>query len=109
MEYELCASGANALRLPLIVPHVDGSRKRQVKGMSIAEKSDYWDALMRDNCISLDGCDVREKIVILIDDLYQSGFSMEKTAQFLKICGAYKVYGFACVKAMRDSDNTKEE
>ena len=106
LDYELCANVADILNLPLITPCIDGSRKRQVKGMSIAEKSEYWDSLIRDNCIGLDGYNVQDKIVILIDDLYQSGLSMEKTAQFLKMCGAYKVYGFACVKAMRDSDNT---
>ena len=105
LDYELCVNVANVLNLPLVIPCIDGSRKRQVKGMAIGEKNSYWEALIRDNCISLGTNNVQGKIVILVDDLYQSGFSMEKTAQFLKSCGANKVYGFACVKAMRDSDN----
>ena len=70
-------------------------------GISDGLMQEYFSCML----ISDEGI-VRDKIVILVDDLYQSGVSMEKTAQFLKSCGAYKVYGVACVKAMRDSDNT---
>ena len=105
-DYKLCVNISGALGLPLVTPVIDWSRKKQVKGMSLSDKCSYWDALISDRCISVDDVLVRNKIIILVDDLYQSGLSMEKMAEFLKSCGAYKVYGFACVKAMRDSDNT---
>ena len=104
--YKLCASVATALHMSLTSPLLDGAHKKQVKGMSLDEKNSYWDSLICNKRITVNEDVVRDKIVILIDDLYQSGLSMEKTAQFLKSCGAIKVYGFACVKAMRDSDNT---
>jgi len=49
--------------------------------------------------------DVREKDIIIIDDLYQSGFTMWTVAQLLKNKGAKKVFGLACVKSLRDTDN----
>ena len=106
LEYKMCASVSAALQLPFVSPFVRRLHKRQVKGMSLVEKNSYWDSLINDKCIAVNEAVVRDKVVILVDDLYQSGLSMEKTAQFLKSCGAIKVYGFACVKAMRDSDNT---
>ena len=49
--------------------------------------------------------DVREKDIIIIDDLYQSGFTMWTVAQLLKKKGAKRVFGLACVKSLRDTDN----
>lgn len=49
--------------------------------------------------------DIREKDIIIVDDLYQSGFTMWTVAQLLKKKGARKVLGLACVKSLRDTDN----
>ncbi len=49
--------------------------------------------------------DVEGKIVIVIDDLYQSGFTMWTVAKLLKKKGAKRVLGLACVKSWRDTDN----
>lgn len=44
--------------------------------------------------------------VILLDDLYQSGTSMNYTAMELLAAGADAVYGLACEKTCRNDDNT---
>lgn len=49
--------------------------------------------------------DVERKSIILIDDLYQSGFTMWSIAKLLKKKGARRVLGLACVKSWRDTDN----
>lgn len=49
--------------------------------------------------------DVERKSIILIDDLYQSGFTMWTIAKLLKRKGARMVLGLACVKSWRDTDN----
>jgi len=49
--------------------------------------------------------DVDGKSIILVDDLYQSGFTMWTIAKLLKKKGAKKVLGLACVKSWRDTDN----
>ncbi len=45
------------------------------------------------------------KSVLIVDDLYQSGASAWSLARFLKSRGASRVYGLACVKSWRDTDN----
>ncbi len=49
--------------------------------------------------------DVKGKSIILIDDLYQSGSTMWTVAKLLKMKGAKRVLGLACVKSWRDTDN----
>jgi predicted amidophosphoribosyltransferase len=51
------------------------------------------------------GESVRDKSVLLIDDLYQSGATLWSLARFLKQNGATKVFGLACVKSWSDTDN----
>ena len=48
---------------------------------------------------------VKGKLIILIDDLYQSGATMWSVAKMLRQSGARKVYGLTCVKSWRDTDN----
>lgn len=49
--------------------------------------------------------DLKEKTVILIDDKYQSGTSIQYVAMKLQEAGAHQVYGLCLVKTMRDTDN----
>jgi predicted amidophosphoribosyltransferase len=49
--------------------------------------------------------DLEGRSVLLVDDLYQSGCTMWTLAKSLKANGATHVYGLACVKSWRDSDN----
>lgn len=48
---------------------------------------------------------VEGSTVLLIDDLFQSGATLWSLARFLKARGAREVYGLACVKSLRDTDN----
>jgi len=45
------------------------------------------------------------RIVLLLDDLYQSGVSMNYTAMMLLEAGAEKILGLACEKTCRNDDN----
>ena len=45
------------------------------------------------------------KNIILVDDLYQSGTTMQYVAMKLKQHGVKKVYGISIVKSRRDTDN----
>lgn len=49
--------------------------------------------------------DVRDKSVLIIDDLYQSGVTLLSMARFLKQNGASDVFALACVKSWSDTDN----
>ena len=48
---------------------------------------------------------IEGRTILLIDDLYQSGATLWSLARFLKSRGAREVYGLACVKSWRDTDN----
>lgn len=49
--------------------------------------------------------DIREKTIILIDDLYQSGATMMYVAMRLREAGAKAIYGLSVVKNLRNTDN----
>ncbi len=48
---------------------------------------------------------VNNKTVILIDDIYQSGMTIQYIAMKLQQAGAKEVYGCSFVKTLRDTDN----
>ncbi len=48
---------------------------------------------------------IRGKTVLLIDDLYQSGTSVNYVAMLLLEAGASKVFGLTCEKTCRNDDN----
>lgn len=48
---------------------------------------------------------VNNKNIILLDDLYQSGITMQYVAMKLKEAGAKKIFGISIVKSRRDTDN----
>jgi len=43
--------------------------------------------------------------VIVIDDKYQSGISIQFVASVLRAAGAGEIFGFCAVKTLRDTDN----
>jgi predicted amidophosphoribosyltransferase len=49
--------------------------------------------------------EVHGQDILLIDDVYESGMTIWSVAQKLKESGARAVYGLACVKTWRDTDN----
>jgi len=55
--------------------------------------------------IEVDGKHLRGRTVLLIDDLYQSGISVNYCAMLLLQAGASMVLGLACEKTCRNDDN----
>jgi predicted amidophosphoribosyltransferase len=55
--------------------------------------------------VTVDGEAFKGEIVLLIDDLYQSGVSMNYVAMLLLEAGAKKIFGFSCEKTCSNDDN----
>ena len=55
--------------------------------------------------VAVDGEAFKGEIVLLIDDLYQSGVSMNYVAMLLLEAGARKIFGFSCEKTCSNDDN----
>lgn len=79
-------------------------KKSQMKKLSVQNKIQTWDNLYKERQISIE-CNVSDKNIIIVDDLYQSGITMWKYAKYLKSMGAKTVFGLVCVKSLKDSDN----
>ena len=78
--------------------------KAGLKGVSVADKIPIWQELYDGGCVEL-SASVDGRLVVVIDDLYQSGATLWMYAKFLKEQGATHVIGLPCVKSLRDSDN----
>jgi hypothetical protein len=55
--------------------------------------------------IEVDSAAIQDEIVLLIDDLYQSGVTMNYVAMLLLEAGAKKVFGLSCEKTCSNDDN----
>ncbi len=55
--------------------------------------------------IEVDNDAIQDEIVLLIDDLYQSGVTMNYVAMLLLDAGAKKVFGLSCEKICSNDDN----
>ena len=80
------------------------TQKLETKSLSVKEKVSIWKDIYSNKGVSLSD-DVKGKIILIIDDLYQSGTSMWAYAEYLKLLGASRVFGLVSVKSQRDSDN----
>ena len=78
-----------------------GSEKKPLKSAGLNEKWEAWEAAQ----LSFNGSDITGKKIILIDDKYQSGTTIQYIAMKLGEAGARQVYGLSMVKTMRDTDN----
>lgn len=77
-----------------------GDKKLSAKSASLRDKWIMWEqANLSINCC-LDGKDV-----ILLDDKYQSGTTIQFVAMKLQEAGARGIFGLSLVKTMRDTDN----
>jgi hypothetical protein len=80
---------------------VTTTRKRPgAKGLPLAKKLEALQGTLR-----VDAETVRDRVILLIDDLYQSGVSMNYVAMELLAAGATTVFGLACEKTCRNDDN----
>ncbi|BAH75969.1 hypothetical protein [Solidesulfovibrio magneticus] len=79
--------------------------KPEMKNLRLQEKITTWLNLYQiPMSVSFNG-DMRDREIVIVDDLYQSGATMQAYAKHLKSLGVRDIYGLACVKSMRDSDN----
>ena len=84
-----------------LTPHVRTIKPRgSIKGIALANKFDTLSGTIEVDCDIFNG-----KRVLLVDDLYQSGISMNYCALLLLQAGASKVFGLACEKTCRNDDN----
>lgn len=74
------------------------NNKEEVKDLNGFQR---WDVLERANLVVEE--DVKDHVVILLDDLYQSGISMQYAAMKLLEAGAINVYGLALVKSLTNN------
>lgn len=75
--------------------------KQSIKEMGVSQKWDAWEQTGLTLTPELAG----DPAVILIDDKYQSGITMQYIASKLLEAGAGAVYGLSAVKTMKDTDN----
>lgn len=78
--------------------------KSSVKKSTFDEKWDVWEKAQVSFKNSAE-LNVNDKSVILIDDKYQSGITIQYIAMKLQQAGAHNVYGLSFVKTLRDTDN----
>ena len=76
-------------------------KERSAKTVSLSEKWDVWDECK----IEYERPDLRGKDVLLVDDKYQSGVTIQFWAGILQNLGASSVHGLCMVKTLRDTDN----
>jgi len=97
----LAAQIAARLNLPDLSQHVRTIKARNsIKAVPLAQKLDTLLGTIEVDAGVFDG-----KHVLLIDDLYQSGISMNYCALLLLKAGAKKIFGLACEKTCRNDDN----
>lgn len=75
--------------------------KVSVKGVALDDKWAAWEQVG----LTIKGIDLTGKKVILIDDKYQSGTTIQFVGMVLQKHGATEVYGLSLVKTLRDTDN----
>jgi len=93
---------AVATKKPDITPYFKfGNTKGSVKEVALDKKWAAWEG----SELTLDGVDLKDRKVILIDDKYQSGTTLQFVAMTLQKHGASEVYGLSLVKTLRDTDN----
>jgi hypothetical protein len=80
--------------------HVTGKPRNSIKGVPLAQK---LDTLL--GTIEVKDGVFTDKRVLLLDDLYQSGISMNYCGLLLLQTGAKKIFGLACEKTCRNDDN----
>ena len=83
---------------------VFSGEKLSIKGLPFNGKWQAWEDA-RISFQSGDEFNVNDKTVILIDDLYQSGITIQYIAMKLQQAGAREVYGLSFIKTIRDTDN----
>lgn len=98
---ELAEGVAKACRKEVRLAGQWQSEKVSLKDVGLHQK---W-SFLEEADLRVDPSTVAGKRVILIDDLYQSGCTMQFVASRLKAAGARRIFGLALVKARSNLDN----
>ena len=101
---ELARGVATSLQKTDITQHLEFDKSKQnLKGLPYHSK---WDALENSSITFLpQKPDLTNSKIILIDDKYQSGVTIQFVASKLQEQGAKEVYGLCAVKTWSDDDN----
>lgn len=75
--------------------------KPELKELCVEKKAE----VLNDTGLDIDTDTVKDKDIIIVDDLYQSGLTMNYIAGKLKETGARKIFGISIVKSRKDTDN----
>lgn len=81
-----------------------GGQKTSIKTSTLDEKWNVWERAQV-SFQNSPASNVNDKTVILIDDKYQSGITIQYIAMKLQQAGAYEIYGLSFVKTLRDTAN----
>ncbi|HEY5311532.1 MAG TPA: hypothetical protein VIK18_03400 [Pirellulales bacterium] len=103
VQYRLGSVVANKLGVDFIDADLN-CPKAALKGITVEQKIPTWQKLYDGGCIELSES-IEDRLVVVVDDLYQSGATLWMYAKHLKAQGATHVIGLPCVKSLRDSDN----
>jgi len=103
VQYRLASTVAKKLGVDFIDADLN-CPKPGLKGVTVEQKIPIWQTLYDDDCVALSGS-IEDRLVVVVDDLYQSGATLWMYAKFLKEQGATHVFGLPCVKSLRDTDN----
>jgi hypothetical protein len=79
------------------------TKTHPTKALKNLAKDQKLDALI--GSVAVDAAEVSGKSIVVIDDLYQSGLTINYIAEELRAAGAREVFGLAAVKTLRDDDN----
>lgn len=100
---ELARQVSERVEMPVVQSGQWANAKPHMKEVAACAK---WDALEQAG-LSFDPAEVAGKKVVLLDDLYQSGATMNFVAGKLKEAGATRIFGLSVVKSRRDTDNMR--
>lgn len=104
---------AKAIGRQLELPNYSGGLKflNKVASLQHASVSEKWKTVEQSGLTihPLLPERIKDKDVILLDDLYQSGTTMHFVAMHLQKAGARNILGLAMVKSRRDTDNQTDD
>lgn len=95
---------ANHYELEFVLP-ILRPIKPEMKSLSLTQKIKIWEDIYSTEDAIEAGLNVSDREVLIVDDLYQSGATIQAYARHLSSLGAKRIFGIVCVKSMRDSDN----
>ena len=99
---QIAARVADELNLENLTPRFQfAAAKGTVKTARVDEKWAAWERAG----LSFEPALKKRPSVVLVDDKYQSGISIQYVASVLRAAGAGHIYGLCVVKTRRDTDN----